>query len=47
MLSGELKKIAIECIQNIILNLQEQRSKITDETVREFMRVRKLEAFDY
>lgn len=47
MLTGELKKITIECIQKIVVELQERRSKITDETVREFSRIRKLDAFDF
>lgn len=46
MLTGELKAIAIDLVQKVILELQERRKTITDETVKEFGQIRKL-AFDY
>lgn len=42
MLTGELKKILIEHITHIILEHQSNRSKITDDDVKEFMTPRKL-----
>lgn len=42
MLTGELKKILIECITKIVLEHQTNRMKITDEIVKEFMTPRKL-----
>lgn len=42
MLTGELKKILIECITKIVLEHQSNRSKITDDVVKEFMTPRKL-----
>jgi tryptophanyl-tRNA synthetase len=46
MLSGELKKIAIELIQNIVAELQQRRKNVTDEVVRQFTTPRKL-AYDF
>lgn len=43
MLTGELKKILIECITKIVLEHQSRRSVLTDEDVKEFMTPRKLE----
>lgn len=43
MLSGEIKKIAIETIQKIVGEIQEARSKVTDETVKQFTTPRSLE----
>jgi len=42
MLTGELKKILIECITKIIQEHQTNRIKITDDDVKEFMTPRKL-----
>lgn len=42
MLTGELKKIAIETLQPIIASHQERRRKVTDEVIDKFMSVRKL-----
>lgn len=41
MLTGELKKILIECITNIVLKHQANRSKLTDADVKDFMTPRK------
>lgn len=46
MLTSELKEITIGVVQRLVAELQERRKNVTDETVKEFMRVRKL-AFDY
>lgn len=43
MLSGEVKKILIAEVQKIIGDFQERRAKVTDETVRQFFAIRKLE----
>lgn len=42
MLSGEIKKAAVDCLQPIVANIQEQRAKVTDEIVELFMTPRKL-----
>lgn len=42
MLSGEIKKIAIETIQKIITDIQEARKNVTDETVKLFTTPRSL-----
>lgn len=46
MLSGEIKKTAIECLQPIVAQIQEQRAKVTEEIVDLFMTPRKLN-FDF
>lgn len=46
MLTGKLKAITIDLVQTVILELQERRKFITDETVKEFGKIRKL-CFDY
>ena len=43
MLSGEVKKILIAEVQKIIGDFQERRAKVTDEIVRQFFAIRKLE----
>ncbi|KAK6638999.1 Tryptophan--tRNA ligase, cytoplasmic [Polyplax serrata] len=40
LLTGELKKILIDTLQPLVAAHQEQRSKVTDEVVKEFMSVR-------
>ncbi|GBP58402.1 Tryptophan--tRNA ligase, cytoplasmic [Eumeta japonica] len=42
MLTGELKKIAIELITPIIQRYQERRAKITDEVMQQYFAIRKL-----
>lgn len=42
MLSGEIKKIAIETIQKLIHDFQEARKNVTDETLKLFMTPRSL-----
>ncbi|KAK1149269.1 tryptophan--tRNA ligase [Aspergillus melleus] len=43
LLTGELKKMAIETLQKNVLDFQEKRKLSTDEVLNEFMRPRKLE----
>ena len=43
LLTGEVKKILIAEIQKIIGDFQERRAQVTDETVRTFFAIRKLE----
>ncbi|KAK8795613.1 hypothetical protein WA158_000270 [Blastocystis sp. Blastoise] len=43
MLTGEVKAVLIEIVQGIIKEHQDNRAKITDEILNEFMSVRKLE----
>ncbi|XP_065833310.1 tryptophan--tRNA ligase, cytoplasmic-like [Oscarella lobularis] len=42
MLTGELKKILIEVLQNLVAEHQRRRAEVTDEMVKEFMTPRKL-----
>ncbi len=44
MLTGEIKAILIECLQKFVAEFQERRKKVTDEDVRHFTSVRKIEA---
>ena len=46
MLTGELKKTTIELVQQIVAEVQERRKKVTDETVEQFTKPRKL-AYDF
>lgn len=43
LLTGELKKIAIEVITPIIQEYQARRAKVTDDVMREFFTLRKIE----
>lgn len=43
MLTGEVKKILIAEVQKLIGDFQERRSNVTDEVVKEFFAIRKLE----
>jgi len=44
MMTGEIKKILIETLQKFVKDFQERRAKVTDETVKHFMSIRKIEA---
>jgi len=44
LLTGELKKMAIEKLQAYVAEFQERRKTVTDEVLAEFMRPRKLES---
>lgn len=44
MASGEIKQILIQCLQDFVKDFQEKRKKVTDEDVRKFCEVRKIEA---
>lgn len=46
MLSGEIKKCAVECLQPIVAEHQAKRKLVTDEILEEFMTPRKLN-FDF
>ena len=43
LLTGELKKMAIELLQKQVADFQESRAKVTDEILESFMKPRKLE----
>lgn len=43
LLTGELKKLAIESLQKVVGDFQERRAKVTDEVLESFMKPRKLE----
>jgi tryptophanyl-tRNA synthetase len=42
MLTGEVKQILIQILQDVVKKHQESRAKVTDDMVREFMSVRKM-----
>lgn len=42
MLSGEIKKRTVECLQEIVSNHQEKRKLVTDQIIKQFMTPRKL-----
>jgi len=42
MLTGELKKILIETLQPLVAKHIERRKLVTDDMVKEFMRIRPL-----
>ena len=46
LLTGDLKKELITLIQSIVAAHVQRRTLVTDDTVQEFMKVRKLQ-FDY
>lgn len=43
LLTGELKKLAIEKLQEVVKDFQERRAQVTDEVLESFMTPRKLE----
>jgi len=47
LLTGEVKKTLIEVVQAIVADLQKRRATITDDMVKEFMRVRPLEPLKF
>lgn len=42
LLTGNLKKMLIEILQKVVATHQENRAKITDEVLKQFMTPRKL-----
>lgn len=44
LMTGELKKLAIELLQEYVSAFQEKRNAVTDEVLAEYMRPRKLES---
>lgn len=42
MLTGELKKLAIDEVTRVISDMQERRKHVTDEMLKEFTAVRPL-----
>ena len=44
LLTGELKKLAIELLQEYVSDFQVKRGTVTDELLAEYMRPRKLES---
>lgn len=44
LLTGELKKLAIELLQKYVAEFQAKRAEVTDEVLAEYMRPRKLES---
>lgn len=43
LLTGDLKKLAIEALQKVVADFQERRAKVTDEVLESFMKPRKLQ----
>ena len=46
MLTGEIKKALIECLQPIVAEHIERRKKVTDQDVKDFMTIRPLKFGD-
>ena len=44
LLTGDVKKRLIKCLQDFVKDFQERRKKVTDEDVKKFMSVRKIDA---
>ena len=42
LLTGDVKKRLIKCLQDFVKDFQERRKKVTDEEVKKFMSVRKI-----
>jgi len=42
MMTGEVKKILIDCLNDYLKDFQERRKKITDDDVKAFMAIRKI-----
>lgn len=42
MMTGDVKNILIECLNEFLAEFQARRAKVTDEDVRKFMEVRKI-----
>ena len=42
MMTSEIKQILVDCLSQFLKEFQERRAKITDEEVRKFMEVRKI-----
>ena len=45
LLTGEVKKVLIECLQEFLKEFQERRAKVTDADVEKFMAQRKINMF--
>lgn len=43
LLTGELKKMAIEALQSVVESFQDRRKAVTDEVLRSYMKPRKLQ----
>lgn len=43
-MTGEVKQVLIKCLQDFVAKFQERRKKVTDEDVKKFMAVRKIDA---
>ena len=44
MMSGDIKKILIECLQKFVKDFQDRRAKVTEADVKQYMSIRKIEA---
>ena len=45
MLTGEVKKLLIEVVQTFVKDFQEKRAQITEDDVKHFMQIRKINPF--
>lgn len=43
MLTGEVKQICIKALQDFVADYQERRAKVTDEDVKKFMEIRRID----
>lgn len=44
MLTGEVKQVLIKVLQDFVADFNEKRKRVTDEDVKKFMAVRKIDA---
>ncbi len=42
MLTGEIKQILIDCLNEFLKDFQDKRKKVTNEDVKKFMEIRKI-----
>ncbi len=45
MKTGEVKSLLIKCLQEFLKDFQEKRAKVTEEDVKKFMEIRKIDPF--
>jgi len=43
MMTGDVKQVLIECLNEFLAEFQERRKKVTDEDVKKFMAIRKID----
>jgi len=43
MLTGEVKAVLIKCLNELLADFQKKRSEVSDEVVKEFMRIKEID----